>query len=402
MTKSHSTSQPQHPVSANAMWRSWTMWRMILVLSLLILECVHGIMQHSPITSSTPTKAPSNFMGNISPYVRSLGRISEHDDSVWFLSSAADCHGMTRRIMALHARMGGDGIDDDDGIDEEEYHRKLEEAKTAIEEARKAKDAYYYGKKKSSTTSNSFLKADEVSNLLEEAEANKRRKRATEEEAAMRLSRNNLASVSPTSTMTQSSKKKAALGNIPIRSTIEYTDAGTMNVQIPSPGTSANSLVAGAFSAAWFSAIVPATFATGGAGLLFMLPFWAAGGLVAKQAVVDPYLSFQLSVGEYAWSLERTYLEQKSVLTKQVAEGPTQQLQGATVECSIIVNDVPQYEIRLYSKRVSSGQAEPVSIGLGLPMEELEYLADEINKHIETIKSFPDESQLPSSSGRLP
>ena len=38
--------------------------------------------------------------------------------------------------------------------------------------------------------------------------------------------------------------------------TIHYSDAGTMTIRIPSQGFGANSFVTGAFSLAWFSAIV--------------------------------------------------------------------------------------------------------------------------------------------------
>lgn len=163
-------------------------------------------------------------------------------------------------------------------------------------------------------------------------------------------------------------------------SRIEYTDAGTMQISIPSKGLGSDSLFSGAFAAAWFSAIVPATFATGGASLLFMLPFWAAGGLVAKTAVVDPFVSGALSVGEFYWKVENTYLGK----TIQQKDGPTPQLRGAKAEIVGYVNDVPQAELKLYSESGNS------AFGLGLSVEELEYLAESVNRYLQKMKMKGD------------
>eukprot|EP00542_Grammatophora_oceanica_P011360 CAMPEP_0194036648 /NCGR_PEP_ID=MMETSP0009_2-20130614/9015_1 /TAXON_ID=210454 /ORGANISM="Grammatophora oceanica, Strain CCMP 410" /LENGTH=48 /DNA_ID= /DNA_START= /DNA_END= /DNA_ORIENTATION= len=45
-----------------------------------------------------------------------------------------------------------------------------------------------------------------------------------------------------------------------------------------------NSIFSGAFSIMWFSTIVPVSLSGGG---LFMIPFWLAGGIVAKTAAID-------------------------------------------------------------------------------------------------------------------
>ena len=82
------------------------------------------------------------------------------------------------------------------------------------------------------------------------------------------------------------------------RSTITTSDAGTLLITIPAAGLGGGMLIGGAFTAAWFSAVVPATFATGGAGALFLLPFWLAGGAVAKQTILDPAKSSALSIGD--------------------------------------------------------------------------------------------------------
>ncbi|KAL3907615.1 MAG: hypothetical protein SGPRY_010110 [Prymnesium sp.] len=111
--------------------------------------------------------------------------------------------------------------------------------------------------------------------------------------------------------------------------------------------------------------------------MLFMLPFWAAGGLVAKTAVLDPFVSSELTIGRYAWSL-RTMAYGGVVLKMQ--EGSTTELRGAQAEVAAYVNGVPQLELRLYSEAGMS------SIGVALTLEEVEYLASEINEHLEMLE----------------
>lgn len=109
---------------------------------------------------------------------------------------------------------------------------------------------------------------------------------------------------------------------------------------------------------------------------LFMLPFWASGGLVAKLAFYDPFLGGQLTIGQYAWSLKGTWLG----LKKKEKDGATDDLRGAVAEVAAYVNGVPQAELRLY------GSKGMVSLGLGLPLNELEYLAGEINQYLLGIR----------------
>ena len=68
-----------------------------------------------------------------------------------------------------------------------------------------------------------------------------------------------------------------------------------------------------------FSVVAPAT-ATGGAGALFMLPFWIAGGAVAKQSLLDPARATSLSIGEFAWELSQT-LPGESYSRKRAVDG---------------------------------------------------------------------------------
>ena len=163
------------------------------------------------------------------------------------------------------------------------------------------------------------------------------------------------------------------------RTSISRSDAGTLLVEVPPAGFNTGTLMGGAFSAAWFSAIVPATgsmIATGGASALFMLPFWLAGGVVAKQTVVDPVKASSLSIGEFAWELQ-----QRAVgLPLSSAAGASDELDGCSVEVAAYVNGVPQHVLRLFSG------TQTWSIGDGLTVVELEYVAGEVNAHLATLK----------------
>ena len=171
------------------------------------------------------------------------------------------------------------------------------------------------------------------------------------------------------------------------RSKVTRSDAGTLVIEITPQGVTSGVLFNGAFSVAWFSAIIPATLAALSGGLvasLFLLPFWAAGGMVAKQAVVDPFVSNKLSIGQYAWSVESLYANNK--IQKQ--EGSTEDLQGAKVEVPVVVNNVPQYQLSLYDLRKGV-----VSLGMGLPPEELEKVANDINEYLEALPSDEDNNE---------
>ena len=162
------------------------------------------------------------------------------------------------------------------------------------------------------------------------------------------------------------------------RSTVSRTDAGTLLIRIPAAGLSSGALFGGAFSIAWFSAVVPATVASGGAGALFMLPFWLAGGAVAKSTILDPARATALSIGEFAWEVRSALaLGDVTVSTK---DGPTEELEGASVEVAAYVNGVPSYVLRLFAG------AAPVNMGEGLASAELEWLADEINGYLRALR----------------
>ena len=175
-------------------------------------------------------------------------------------------------------------------------------------------------------------------------------------------------------------EKVSAIAPFGCQSTITRTDAGSLIITVPSSGLRSDSIMAGVFSLVWFSAILPVTFAGGLASTLFLLPFWLSGGMIAKLAFYDPFLGGQLTIGQYAWSLKGTWLG----LKKKERDGATDDLRGAMAEVAMYVNGVPQGELRLY------GSKGMVSLGLGLPMKELEYLSGEINQYLLDIRQSVD------------
>ena len=73
-----------------------------------------------------------------------------------------------------------------------------------------------------------------------------------------------------------------------------------------------------------------------------MLPFWIAGGAVAKQTVLDPAKATALSIGEFAWELRQSLVGQ---LTLSSEGGPTEELEGADVDVAAYVNGVPVHRM---------------------------------------------------------
>lgn len=173
--------------------------------------------------------------------------------------------------------------------------------------------------------------------------------------------------------------KEALIARPPgARSTVTRSDAGTLLIDVPAAGLmNGGTLFGGAFSLAWFSAVVPATFASGGGATLFMLPFWLAGGLVAKQTLVDPTKATALSIGEFGWELRQCL----PGLTISAEDGATEEFAGAAVEVAAYVNGVPTYILRLAT---SNGQA--CTLGSGLPVSELDWLAFEVNAHLSAMR----------------
>lgn len=169
------------------------------------------------------------------------------------------------------------------------------------------------------------------------------------------------------------------------RATITRSDAGTLIVDVPAAGLNGGTVFGAAFSVAWFSAIIPATatmLGTGGASALFMLPFWAAGGLVAKDTVLDPARATELSIGEYAWEFRQTAARTVGGgLRLKSNSGATDELDAAEAAVAAYVNGVPTHVLR-----ISASDGRVLALGGGLPLGELEWLASEINSHLAQLR----------------
>lgn len=168
-------------------------------------------------------------------------------------------------------------------------------------------------------------------------------------------------------------------------------------MEFPATGLDSHAILTGAFGVAWFSALVPAT--TTLAVVPFLLPFYLAGGLVAKSALVEPFTAKGLSIGLYRWSL----CTSRYGKTKEVASGATQDLhravvverRTATTTTAITKQDgsrraiqqYPRYELQLVLAAGSNRQ-RPLTIGSMFDnWEEPTQLADTINQQLEKVRS---------------
>lgn len=167
---------------------------------------------------------------------------------------------------------------------------------------------------------------------------------------------------------------------------VSYTDAGTLLVNMPAPGYSMNSALAAGFSVAWFSALIPATTL---AAAPILLPFYLAGGLVAKDAFVKPFTSTLLSIGIYAWSLEVTRYGRTT--STVVASGASSELhQARVVELSSVDDKTRRvtyrYTLELLSTR--HGGKKPLTVaGPFDNPEEPAQLAQVINAQLAKIRT---------------
>eukprot|EP00310_Coccolithus_braarudii_P025948 CAMPEP_0183336422 /NCGR_PEP_ID=MMETSP0164_2-20130417/4403_1 /TAXON_ID=221442 /ORGANISM="Coccolithus pelagicus ssp braarudi, Strain PLY182g" /LENGTH=240 /DNA_ID=CAMNT_0025505935 /DNA_START=14 /DNA_END=737 /DNA_ORIENTATION=- len=163
------------------------------------------------------------------------------------------------------------------------------------------------------------------------------------------------------------------------RARLSCSDAGTLTVFIPRSSLGTDAVMGGTFVVGWFATVAQATRASlvagGGVPLLFLLPFWAAGALVAKQTLVDPATTTCLTIGRFAWELR---CEVAGVPTRE-EDGATEALRGAVAEVVGHVNGVPSVELRLYTADAAVG------LGASISVEEAHALAARINAHLETL-----------------
>lgn len=212
---------------------------------------------------------------------------------------------------------------------------------------------------------------------MERAREEQERQRQLE----MELFNNCFSQTTPSSQRTTSINKEL-VDKSQFVSRITCTDANTLQIELPPSGVDSNVFFSGAFSAMWFSAVAPATLGMLSGGVLpalFMAPFWLAGGVIAKTAIVDPFVLSKLTIGDFLWTIEKTYFRRIGKLTSKTREGSTETLKGSSVEVGLVVNNVPRYELRLFF------DGETLSFGNGLSYDELEYLSKTTNEHCAEI-----------------
>ena len=95
---------------------------------------------------------------------------------------------------------------------------------------------------------------------------------------------------------------------------------------------------------------------------------------MAKKTVIDPALALQITVGVYAWSLEKRLLGSKT----QTFEGPTWELEAAAVNSDMVVNGKALTCIQLRSG------SRTFEFGHSLTMKEKEWIVLEINEWLES------------------
>ena len=157
--------------------------------------------------------------------------------------------------------------------------------------------------------------------------------------------------------------------------TIETTDAGSLQISIPRIGIHGSNLFELGFTASWFGIIGYATMnmlraGAGPMGTLFLIPFWLAGAQMANKSVIDPATALRLTLGVYAWSLEKKILGSNT----QTIEGPTWQLEEAEVNSDMVVNGKPLTCIQLKAGSI------PYDFGHALSTKEKEWIVLEINE----------------------
>jgi len=166
---------------------------------------------------------------------------------------------------------------------------------------------------------------------------------------------------------------------------ISYTDAGTLKLDFPATGWNAHATVAGAFSLAWFGALLPATTSLAAAPIL--LPFYLAGGLVAKSALVEPFTSTTVSIGEFGWSVQRSVYGR----VRKEWSGATRNLRGATVvDRSTVFEGEVRYRYELVL--LLSNDSKPITIGTTFrDFHEAEHLARTIQEQLQTMRRSANE-----------
>jgi hypothetical protein len=302
-----------------------------------------------------------------------------HKTQIWFSASGRSDRPLFQRGWELQEKQTDDGnlpekiaisestvtsamTPNDNEVEtlsaEEEYRKRLEEAQTA------------------------FAKAEEArQKLLRQQQEKEKAKFAADDETLVTM---DLVNTNDAPKLTVDENDMAMLSPFS-RAEISYTDALTLEITLPPQNMGMNTLLSGAFSVAWFSAITPATFAARGlASFMFMLPFWIAGGAVAKAGVVDPLVRQKFTLGQYAWSLTKEIAGQ----TIQKVDRPTERLRGVKLRVIDYVNEIPRYELQLQLNGQYDKKNNDYSFGLWVGEENLDEAKELLQVINRQLKKF--------------
>jgi hypothetical protein len=153
-------------------------------------------------------------------------------------------------------------------------------------------------------------------------------------------------------------------------------------IVIPPAGLTANAAATGGFAILWNSIVATWTVsALAGGGILFAafsIPFWLAGGGVAKMAYEEVFEASRLTLdaapGTYALDVTATGLK------NDVDAGDLDDVTGARIVVESTTNDVPNYCLELEIG------AKEVRFGRGLKLVELEHLCAEVNAFLDVVQ----------------
>lgn len=181
------------------------------------------------------------------------------------------------------------------------------------------------------------------------------------------------------------------------------SSGGKLDIDIPPQRLSSSNVGTGLFALAWNAFVAFWTFsAIASGGILFALfsaPFWFAGYQLAGQALGGALTHERFAIGRKRWRLaqelavfkdgQRTFGGGSSSSAKQL-EGDVDDLTGARVVTTIIVNGVPQTAIEVVEG------VRKFRFGESLEPSEQEWLVWEINQKIAEVRgSAPTMADMP-------
>jgi len=176
------------------------------------------------------------------------------------------------------------------------------------------------------------------------------------------------------------------------RVTLSRTGGEALSVEIPKAGVTGDTVSTGAFTAAWIAGIGfwTASAITGGAPILFTafsIPFWLAGGSLAKKTVYGAAASEALTIDENLYSVKQV------AFGKEIGGGAGDR--DDLVDCGIVttgyVNSRPVRCIK-FRTRGSTDR----DFGMSLSESEVQWICSEVRDFLGLPPmAFPPPDPMP-------